>query len=237
MPRRRLLLALPALAVTAALVSGSAADASPPHGSPPGHDERVGAASGQAPAGDDQVGWRRLETATQPSGRDQSAAAYHPGIERVVLFGGHDYGSGLADTWVFDGETWTELDLGRAPDPRYQAPMVYDAARGELVMFGGRVPQGSQKLGDTWVFDGSEWHQRAPAVSPPAMGGAGLAYDPRHDEVVLFGGERADGTESDVGLGRCDVGPAAPRRLAVHALQPRHGLQPGAGCSRARRRH
>jgi hypothetical protein len=81
--------------------------------------------------------------------------AYDPTSEQVVLFGGRSSGRFLADTWVWDGSQWTELDVA-GPSPRGLHAMTYDVARSRLVLFGGF--NGSQNLNDTWEWDGSEWH-------------------------------------------------------------------------------
>ncbi len=81
---------------------------------------------------------------------------------------------------------------GAAPSPRESAAMGFDAARGQVVLFGGlgrrpgdagSYPQ--QPLGDTWTWDGSAWTQRHPAVSPPPGGGDLMAYDPVSRDVLL----------------------------------------------------
>jgi hypothetical protein len=55
------------------------------------------------------------------------------------------------------------------------------------VLFGGSTY--STVLGDTWMFShATGWMQLSPPVSPPALGGAAMAYDPTTKKVVLFGG-------------------------------------------------
>ena len=73
-----------------------------------------------------------------------------------------------------------------APSPRSGMGMAYDAARGQVALFGGCC--GDAGLGDTWTWDGRRWTQRVPAHSPPPRAGLGMAYDAARGEVVLFGG-------------------------------------------------
>ena len=66
--------------------------------------------------------------------------------------------------------------------------MVYDSANKQVVLFGGNdyypVP-----LTETWVWSGSNWTQKFPRTSPPALGGYfGTSYDSVHGQVVLFEG-------------------------------------------------
>ncbi len=65
--------------------------------------------------------------------------------------------------------------------------MAYDAARGQVVLFGGINPN-SGVLNDTWVWDGSNWTQKSTQTSPPAREGHAMAYDIVRGQVVLFGG-------------------------------------------------
>jgi hypothetical protein len=76
--------------------------------------------------------------------------------------------------------------------------MDYDARHGRTVLFGGQV-KGLPKYGDTWLFDGTDWTQAAPATSPSARTEAGMAYDLRRKVLVLFGGNTdnvADGSNT-----------------------------------------
>jgi hypothetical protein len=71
--------------------------------------------------------------------------------------------------------------------------MAFDAAREQVVLFGGRrVLFGSEGawntvLADTWVWNGRTWRE-APVSGPPARAEAAVAYDSRRERVVLFGG-------------------------------------------------
>lgn len=69
--------------------------------------------------------------------------------------------------------------------------MVFDAARNEIVLFGGY--DGSTSHNDTWIWDGTRWALKKPATRPGARHYAGLAYDESRQEVVLFGGANASG--------------------------------------------
>jgi hypothetical protein len=66
--------------------------------------------------------------------------------------------------------------------------MAYDAARHQVVLFGGYQCLCSPAFGDTWTWSGSDWRQQHPATSPPAINGSAnaAAYDPVHRVVVLL---------------------------------------------------
>ena len=76
------------------------------------------------------------------------------------------------------------------PLPRYRAAMVFDAPRGETVLFGGAPGPGSE----TWVFDGAAWERLRPAHAPSAQQSPALTFDSARGGSVLFGrGESAGG--------------------------------------------
>jgi len=49
----------------------------------------------------------------------------------------------------------------------------------------------------TWLWDGNNWKQAHPRVSPPALFGHAMAYDPLLRKVVLFGGYGPYGEAND----------------------------------------
>lgn len=201
--------------------------------------------------------WHRREPPTSPSPRALAGIAYDEVRGEVVLFGGvgvADDGtpySKLGDTWTWDGQTWTRHNLPVAPEPRVQAGMVFDRARGEVVLYGGSgegAPnectlrpmgicidldnEGGQPgdLGDTWVWDGSAWVQRSPAQAPPARAAMGMGYDDLRERVVLFSGVHVGGSYWDTwvwdGTTWSDVTPdeqPGPRFSPALAFDPGEG--------------
>ncbi|MBL8877016.1 MAG: hypothetical protein JNM86_14575 [Phycisphaerae bacterium] len=110
----------------------------------------------------------------------------------TVLFGGVVTTSGSnvwsADTWEYDGTTWTQK-LVSGPPRRSMGAMAYDAARGKTVLYGGVDGTGSSVFrSDTWEWDGTAWTQ-AVISGPPPVAAAGMVYDPERRVMVLFGGE------------------------------------------------
>ena len=64
--------------------------------------------------------------------------------------------------------------------------MVFDSARGRVVLFGGE--SGNAELAETWEWDGTSWALRTPSVSPPGRRDHAMAWDASRQRVVLFGG-------------------------------------------------
>ncbi len=78
-----------------------------------------------------------------------------------------------------------------APPPaRLEHAMVYDAARQQVLLYGGMAS--GVALGDLWAWDGTTWTQLATG-GPPARFGAVLAWDPTASRVLMYGGT-ANGT-------------------------------------------
>lgn len=180
--------------------------------------------------------WVQASPAAFPPAREYHALAYDSGRGRAVLFGGcpNFYCSVIfGDTWEWDGTTWTQagMDGGQRPaipPARAYHALAYDSAHNNTVLFGGYAGAAacppSGYCNDTWTWNGSEWTQANPAVSPSARVGHALAYDGVRGVIVLFGGYDSAGqllndTWEWNGTVWAQRNPAlAPPRRAYHAL-------------------
>lgn len=137
--------------------------------------------------------WREVVAGSGPSRRRDPAMAYDPNTNSVLLFGGEYVETNpqavFNDTWSFDGYRWTELQPATKPPARSGARMVFDAARGKIVMTGGAW---TQYYTDTWEWDGRDWN--LVNNSAPARIAFLLVYDASRECVVRYGGS--------LGLGR-----------------------------------
>ncbi|MGB9236032.1 MAG: kelch repeat-containing protein [Terriglobales bacterium] len=146
----------------------------------------------------DGTNWTQASPAANPPARASHGMAYDAAQGNVVLFGGYSGGYLLNDTWVWDGANWTQAGPAASPPARCCFAMAYDAAHGNVVLFGGYNPfVGGPDLNDTWVWDGANWTQASPAVSPPARCCLAMAYDAAHGNVVLFGGSATGSPVND----------------------------------------
>ena len=125
-------------------------------------------------------------------GCDRPAASRRCGGARhstktIVLFGGSagsaQRSTALADLWEWDGARWQEI---KPPSPggRAGAYMVYDAARGQTLLFGGWTHGASATdvvyPNDLWAWDGKSWRTLEPPPNTPRPIGRDvpvLAYD------------------------------------------------------------
>ena len=138
--------------------------------------------------------WVQRWLAHSPHGRSFHTMVYDSNRSRTLLFGGK---SGTAttnsvfynDTWMFDGNDWTQINTPNQPSARYYPGSAFDPVRDKWVLYGGTTVSADGKTStnqtDTWEFDGTTWTQRAtngPAIAKPI-----LVYDSLKNRVVMMG--------------------------------------------------
>lgn len=142
-----------------------------------------------------QTAWFNPST---PGTRCCFGMVFDPAVNSTLLFGGYGGPNNpdLGDTWVLDEGGWFQLSPANSPPPRSGSGMAYDATTKTVVMFGGNARNGGGDLNDTWIWNGTNWTQVFPPVSPPARrwDTQGMAYHAPTGKVVLFGGVTSDGT-------------------------------------------
>jgi hypothetical protein len=161
--------------------------------------------------------WTPNRVPSSPPPRLRPSLAWMPSIGKTVLFGGRSFlpvsqapidpvrvpypeslaGGLLADTWTYDGTSWSPVPTGSPPDPREGAQLVYDAARGVLVLVGGHsaadVAPDIDRL-SIWEFDGTDWSQKLVAGDPTlprslaTRHGASAFYNSARQRTTILGG-------------------------------------------------
>ena len=124
-----------------------------------------------------------------PPGRSGHTLVYDSARGRAVLFGGSPADlQHFADTWEWDGTTWTPGPPG--PSQRWRHGAAYDPVRGRVVLHGGQQDTfaGPITMTDTWEYDGMSWVQRLPANLPRSETQHALAFDAALGRVILYGG-------------------------------------------------
>ena len=140
-----------------------------------------------------------LRATTGPDPRRSQCMAYDAEHGMTVLFGGMSYDGSYTyydDTWLWDGTVWT-LAATSGPPALELAAMVYDSARGRVVLFGGSDADGTN-LSGTWEWDGgvNTW-TRLSNRGPAGRTTRAITYDRLRDAVVLFGGYDGDTVLAD----------------------------------------
>jgi hypothetical protein len=136
----------------------------------------------------DGAQWTQVST-TGAAPRFPSAIVYDAAREKVLLFSGHfvDQTSyiNFSDFWAWDGTSWKEISMpGEHPGVRNISQMVFNPVNQNVLLFGGGE---EQFLGDLWSWDGMSWSQLSQSGAP-VRSGAGGAYDPERNRLVVFGG-------------------------------------------------
>lgn len=153
-------------------------------------------AAGGSPLGDTMAWngrWRPVASAASGPG-ERIGAAMAPLGNELVLFGGTVPLYGLvADTWRWNGSSWSFALTNNFPPARNRHRMVYDGQR--VLLFGGNGAFGP--MDDLWAFDGLDWTQLVTATNPPARRDHGFAFDAQRQRAVLFGGGDTTGSLSD----------------------------------------
>jgi hypothetical protein len=122
--------------------------------------------------------WARLLADQGPSARVESAMAYDPAREALILYGGRSSFTSdplsLSDTWEWtDAKQWTQLQPPTSPDARASRNMVTDTTRNKILLLPSDFPSDCQgtlmgSRNDVWEWDGSAmtWTRRMLAVHP-----------------------------------------------------------------------
>jgi hypothetical protein len=101
----------------------------------------------------DGSNWTQL--ASGPPARGAFGMAYDSARHTTIVFGGSPQWHGvLGDAWQWDGAAWQKLD-GNMPASRRSIALAFDAARGQLVLFGGNIGGGSGNgvlVAETWLY-------------------------------------------------------------------------------------
>ena len=101
----------------------------------------------------------------------------------TLLFGGrNDDESGLGDTWAWNGEQWTQIELN-GPAGRTGVRMVYDPDKHSSLLFGGGGA--SDLRADTWQFEAE-----LPSQGDVDCDCRGTAFDIEPFMIALFDPKR-----------------------------------------------
>jgi hypothetical protein len=79
--------------------------------------------------------WSEVAQDSPPEPRWYTAAAWHPGLHALVMYGGFQRPMTFQDTQAFDGERWEALDVG-APDVTHASAAAWSGKH--LLVFGGK---------------------------------------------------------------------------------------------------
>lgn len=125
-----------------------------------------------------------------PVQRNNVAFAYDHVRAQIVGFGGDQGGVPVPpDQTLLWDRGWQHCNPATNPPLRHSAGLAWSSSNQQVLLFGG-VFAGTVARGDTWLWDGSDWHLQAIPVSPAPRYGAVMVPDPLGG-VMLFGGRDA----------------------------------------------
>jgi hypothetical protein len=88
-----------------------------------------------------------------PRVRDYTMLAYDEKADKIIMYGGFDFGND--ETWVYDlnTDTWQQMQPANNPGVISRYAMVYAKDANKVILFGG------QDVGDTWSYKlkSDEW--------------------------------------------------------------------------------
>lgn len=128
-------------------------------------------------------------TAVLPSSRVATSAAYHPGTNKIYVFGGWDeLGANLDEILEYDpiGDTLA-VKSATLPSPRRFTSAIYYPPSGKILIFGGTDDSGA--FDDVLEYDpGSDTLTVRPVKLPSPRSNMGATYAENRKIVYLFGG-------------------------------------------------
>jgi hypothetical protein len=89
-----------------------------------------------------------------PAVRDYQSLAYDAKADKIIMYGGYDYGND--ETWVYDlgTNTWQKMQTAQNPGALSRYSMVYAKSANKTVLFGGQVgPAYYNYMGETWLYN------------------------------------------------------------------------------------
>jgi len=141
--------------------------------------------------------WTDLQAENHPTTCRSLAWAsmcYDPVNDEMLLFGGGlaTNPSGAAPTWIYDcrKNRWRRLAADVQPPPRCNAPLVFEPATRQIVMFGGYNQAAA--LSDVWTYDcpTRRWKERTADYRPPPMEAPAAALLPG-GRILVCGNDAA----------------------------------------------
>jgi len=150
----------------------------------------------------DGTTWQQLSPATSPGPRARGWLEYDTIRQRALYFGGKNTSgnTALADTWSWNGTTWTQLPTATPPGWNggtglIAYGMAFDPLRDRMVLVGGtRTTATVSDL--TYEFDGTDWllHSAGPV---PGRTAPAVAFVAGLGQTCVFGGATVTQQQND----------------------------------------
>ncbi len=153
-------------------------------------------------------------------GLTQGQMVWDPIREEIVLFAGATLDMsnfslvGARRTWAYRNGKWEERTPVTQLPPRVSPGAAADVGRGQIIAFGGALPNSlftdqsesteerpltnqQATLSDTWSWNGSEWRKVPTRQSPPPRLYGAMANSFNDTPVILFGGQSVSAIDAN----------------------------------------
>lgn len=141
--------------------------------------------------------WTQRTPAGGPSARGAHRMVFDATRGFTLLYGGYSTPgqTTLADTWIWDGNSWTAGPGG--PGSLCDQLFVHDSHRQRVVLFGGLRITGPSliDLNATWEWNGIAWTPRTTATPPSGRSSMACGFDPVSGRILSGGGGTSGGTQ------------------------------------------
>ena len=138
--------------------------------------------------------WTERQPPVSPPARFAGHMTYDPARGNVVLFGGSlsNNEGWFSDTWLWDGQTWTEVTPVGSPSERAYGGMGFDPSTASVILFGGCANCFANPVYDeTWSWDGTSWTLLNTTDAPYRRTTFAMLDGNGEHPLLLFGGRRA----------------------------------------------
>jgi len=129
--------------------------------------------------------WSQAHPAVSPKAVTGPMLFPDPVNGHVDVFGGFDGRFYQATTYQWAGSNWSKLNPSDVAYARSIAVCATDSATKTTLLFAGLADVNPN---NTWTWDGHDWTLQSPSTQPGDRYGSPGAYDPRLQQVIVFGG-------------------------------------------------
>ncbi len=151
-----------------------------------------GASFGESPGE-----WANVSVAAGPGPSDRAASmTWDTSDGYALLYGGLgcNFVCSPGDTWTFENGAWSNItsSVTGAPPHVHYSGLAYDPADGGVILFGGRLPNGSFS-NETWSYHAKTWTNLTSTAGgpPPYVTYPAMVTDTTDQEIVMTGGSTA----------------------------------------------
>ncbi|MCG3130739.1 MAG: hypothetical protein FLDDKLPJ_01511 [Phycisphaerae bacterium] len=129
--------------------------------------------------------WTQLTTGGPNTGSSPGLA--YDEKRRTLVNVGSPRNDGAVETWEWKGDDWGRRNVEESPPGRQNTAMVYDAAHGVCMLYGGNVREAWVER--PWLWDGVQWRSMT-SGRPAVMTEHAMAYDSLRGRTVVVGQNR-----------------------------------------------